>query len=79
MSIGGMASAVSATRAVANPIPRNGRSERQDRKAWHGAPDVADVDGYGRAEPRVAYQQGDGQGYRDGDEQGDHREHDVLP
>src|SRR5918999_607226 len=52
--------------------------DRQDRQAWYGAPDVTDVDGNRRAEPRVAYHQGDGQRYSDGDEQCGQGEQDVL-
>src|SRR5215212_63409 len=40
----------------AEPDAEQRQSQRQDRKARHGAPDVADVDGYRRAEGCVAYQ-----------------------
>src|SRR5215212_1387644 len=40
----------------AEPDAEQRQCQRQDRKARHGAPDVTDVDGYRRAEGRVAYQ-----------------------
>jgi hypothetical protein len=40
--------------------PEERQGQCQDGEARYGAPDVADVDGYRRADPRVAYHHGDG-------------------
>ena len=79
MRIGGIASAVSATRADPNPIPKNGRASARIARLGTARPTLPMLMAMSAPSRVLLISEGYGHRYRDGDEQGDQGEHDVLP